>query len=135
MSHLFVLRRNAPDTAKTIVDNALAMARELYRKADVAIEVKPFKKSRTLEQNSYFWMLCGLVADETGQDKEDIKDQLMHAMGHYRQKVVNGKPITVFRSTTTLSREEFGELIGAAQQLCEGLEIRYPLPAHYGYDF
>ena len=135
MGQLFVLRRGTPELAGGIVDNALAVARELYRKSDVAIEVKPFRKSRTDQHNRYFWALCGLIADETGQDKEDIKDQLMHAMGHYRQKVVNGKPITVFRSTTTLNRDEFGELIEAAQQLCGGLEIRYPLPAHYGYDF
>ena len=134
MSQLFVLRRDAPYQAKAIVDNALAAARELYCKSDVAIEVKPFKKSRTDQQNRYFWALCGLIADETGQDKEDIKDQLMHAMGHYRQKVVNGKPITVFRSTTTLTRDEFGELIEATQQLCEGLGIKYPQPSHYGLE-
>ena len=135
MSQLFVLRRDTPYQAKAIVDNALAVARELYRKSDVAIEVKPFRKSRTDMQNRYFWALCGLIADETGQEKEDIKDRLMHALGHKHMKWVNGEAVTVIRSTTTLTREEFGELIEATQQLCEALGIKYPQPSHYGYDF
>lgn len=128
----FVLRRSQPEKAAEIFERAREEARRQYREHDVLIEIGKFSKSRTGQQNRYFWALVGLIADETGQPKEDIKDRLMHALGHKQMKWVNGEAITVIKSTTQLNVEQFGELIEATQQLCRALNINYPEPGHYG---
>lgn len=122
-------------TLRRLADNTLNTIREAFKSGDVEVSIGKAKKSRTAQQNRYVWMLFGLIERETGQDKEDIKDRVMHALGFKKSKWINGEAVTTIRSTTTLSREEFGTLIEATQNLCEQLEIEYPLPVHFGMNF
>jgi hypothetical protein len=118
---------------KQIIDAALAEARNLYASGEtVEISVSVAKKSRTGQQNKYFWALCGLIEKHTGEDKEVIKMRLMHAMGFVVQAWSMGQAVVMPMSTTKLKTGEFAELINATQSLCENLNIKYPLPAELG---
>lgn len=122
-------------TLRRLADNTLNAVREAFKSGDVEVTIGKAKKSRTAQQNRYVWMLFGLIEKETGQDKEDIKDRVMHALGFFKKKWVNGEAVTTIRSTTKLNRDEFGTLIDATQQLCVNLGIDYPIPEALGMNF
>ncbi|MBD3768003.1 MAG: hypothetical protein IE928_08670 [Gammaproteobacteria bacterium] len=128
----YLLSRKRPETAKQIVARAIDEAREQYKQHDVEIVVKKADKSRTGQQNKYFWALCGLIEQNTGTNKEDIKIRLMDACGFTRDIWSNGRPLTITLSTTVLNTQQFCTLIEATQSLCEALNMRYPLPVELG---
>ena len=45
------------------------------------IKIVRFFKQRSLDANSYFWLLCGKLADKLGQRKEDIYRHLIREIG------------------------------------------------------
>lgn len=47
----------------------------------LAIEVKPYRQKRSLDANSYFWVLCGKLAAKMGQNKTDIYRHLIREIG------------------------------------------------------
>lgn len=80
---------------KQVIDSALFEARALYAQGvRVEISVTVASKSRTGQQNKYFWALCGLVEKHTGEDKEVIKMRLMHALGFVVQAWSQGQAQT-----------------------------------------
>ena len=50
----------------------------------LAIEIKPYRKARSLSANGYLWVLCGKLAEKIGISKEDVYRQHIINMGIYR---------------------------------------------------
>lgn len=48
---------------------------------DLSIKITQFRKKRSLDANSYFWVLCGKLAQKLRQDKTDIYRQLIREIG------------------------------------------------------
>ena len=49
----------------------------------LSIEIKPYKKARSMNANAYLWVLCGLLAEETGSTKEEVYRHHIKNMGIY----------------------------------------------------
>ena len=47
----------------------------------LSIEVKPFKKRRSLDANAYFWVLCDKLAEKLGRSKVDIYREYVKDIG------------------------------------------------------
>ena len=131
----YLLSRRHPESTKLIVNRAVDEARDRFKREDVEIVVKKADRSRTGQQNRYFWALCGLIEAETGEDKEVVKLRLMDACTFVVSTWSNGRALVMPMSTTKLNTQEFGTLINATQSLCEALNIKYPLPAELGYSW
>lgn len=129
----YLLSRKRPESTRLIVNTAIEEARDRFKREDVEIVVKKADKSRTGQQNRYFWALCGLVEKETGTDKEVVKAKLMHVCDFTLSVWSNGEALIIPLSTTKLNRQDFGTLINATQSLCDELGIKYPLPEELGY--
>lgn len=129
----YLLSRKRPESTRLIVERAINEARYRFRREDVEIVVKKADKSRTGQQNKYFWALCGLLETHTGQDKEVIKMQLMDACSFVFEVILNGRVVITPMSTTALNATEFGTLISATQSLCDAMGVIYPLPADMGH--
>lgn len=54
-----------PDKAKTIDS-------ELAGKGELTVEIKKYRKKRSLDANAYFWLLVDKLARKTGQDRIQI---------------------------------------------------------------
>lgn len=54
---------------------------ELHNKEKLSIEIKPYRKKRSVDANAYFWVLCGKLAAKTGQRKTDIYRELIREIG------------------------------------------------------
>lgn len=55
---------------------------ELHEAEKLSIEIKKFRKKRSLDANSYFWVLCGKLAAKTQQSKTDIYRHLIREIGN-----------------------------------------------------
>ena len=54
---------------------------ELHEAEKLSIEIKKYRKKRSLDANSYFWVLCGKLAAKTQQNKTDIYRHLIREIG------------------------------------------------------
>jgi hypothetical protein len=71
--------------------SALAMADELYSCDKLSIKIDKFRPKRSLNANSYLWVLCDLLADKLSEDgvphtKEDVYRDAIKARGIYREQ-------------------------------------------------
>jgi hypothetical protein len=48
---------------------------------DLTVEIKPFRKRRSLDANAYFWVLCDKLAVKTGISKEEIYRESIKNIG------------------------------------------------------
>jgi hypothetical protein len=130
---IFYLRPDSEDINRKIWNNCYLAARTMYKDFNgCMITISPINNSRTLQQNRYYWKLCGLLADKTGYEKEDISEYALIECGFTREsktwKGVEQKAV----STTTLKVNDFTRLIDYVVDLCVDNEIAYPQPEYYG---
>lgn len=48
-------------------------------------EIKKHMKKRTLSQNSYYWQLCGQIADALRLPKEQVHNEMLRSYGQVEQ--------------------------------------------------
>ena len=87
---------------------------------ELSIEIKQYRKGRSLNANAYFWKLCTEIARKIGADKEDVYLMELKAGGEYR----------MFEGT-----DESVEQLKKDYKLVE-IEYRFPVTATMpdGYD-
>ena len=91
----------------------------------VEIVVRPVRKSRTIQQNRYYFgVVLKVISDHTGHDPEDLHN---HFKYHFLKKRI-GK-LTTFYSTTELDKLQFGEYLDKIIRFAgERLDITIPSP-------
>ncbi len=55
---------------------------ELHDVEMLSIEIKKYRKKRSLDANSYFWVLCGKLAAKLQQRKTDVYRELVREIGN-----------------------------------------------------
>jgi len=113
-------------------ENARAAISGLDPDKEWSVEIKRYRKKRSLDQNAFFWAVpIKIICDHTGHSAEDIKEYLLGEWGGWEDYDVRDHKFTrpVWRSTTLLSTLEFTHFLEwieswAAQTL--GLAIPRP---------
>lgn len=76
----------------------------------VDIEVKIYRKKRTLDQNAYWWgVVMQTLSENTGYEKEEMND-LIESMFLSKELEIEGVVYTVPGKVKNLSTVEFNEL-------------------------
>tara|TARA_R100001530_G_scaffold85454_1_gene59569 strand:- start:208 stop:588 length:381 start_codon:yes stop_codon:yes gene_type:complete len=75
----------------------------------VIVEVREAKDIRTNAQNRLWWKWIELIADETGNEKQEIHSILKYKF-LLKEEIIDGELHQGLKSTTTLTKEEFGKL-------------------------
>jgi len=89
--------------------------------------LRPFKDSRSLEQNAMFHSWCGSIAEKTGHSKVEIKDILLETVfGTEEYLNLNGEKRNRVRQTSGLNKNEMSELIERSVQI--GIELGADIP-------
>lgn len=100
------------------------------------VTIKPHVKRKTDQQRKYLHKLYSLIKDVSGYTIEEQKTAACFHLGLTRDVMLRtGEVIKERLSTEDLSRDDYGKLINDAQDNCVFLEINYPQPAYYGYQF
>lgn len=127
-ARLFVLRHDQPvGGLRHIVENALALARDLYRSGlDVAISVAPWESQRSKEQNALMWSLLTDLSKQKQwpvdgrlvfMEPEEWKDVMTAGLAKH-QKVaagIDGGFVLLGRRTSRMTVRQMGELIELIQ--------------------
>lgn len=97
--------------------------------------VKICKPKRSSNQNAYFHKLVDIVADFVGEDAEDTKWRIKHAMGMYKDVLDNfGNYKQRMLSTAELDKKQFSVLIEEVLILGHKLGLTMPLASHFGLE-
>lgn len=78
---------------------------------EVFVTVDKIKRSRTLNQNAYYWLYLGLVASETGDSANDLHEFFKRKLLSPRIVKVMKKEFKLPATTTALNKIEFGEYL------------------------
>ena len=88
----------------------------------IQVTAKPYKKTRSLEQNDKFHAWCGSIAEKSGHTKEEIKYIIVEAVfGNEWYENFQGEPRARIRQTSSMTVAEMSELIERATQI--GIEL------------
>ena len=75
----------------------------------IVMEVREAKDIRTNAQNRLWWKWIELIADETGNEKQEIHSILKYKF-LLKEEIIDGEIHQGLKSTTTLTKEEFTKL-------------------------
>lgn len=103
---------------------------EIRASKGMSVKIAPMKRS--LDQNSLYHALVGIIAKEIGETPDDLHEQLKVRFLGVEEKEVWGKKLIVPKSTASLSKADFGNLIDKVYALGSNLSIKLPSPSHYG---
>lgn len=94
---------NGEWTLSAVIDrDGIPQAKSLYdelKDKDLDIEVKPFRKKRSLDANAYFWKLCGELAAKIKIPPEDIYREYVKSVGgNYTIACAQDKDVKAMRN-------------------------------------
>ena len=75
----------------------------------IVIEIREAKDIRTNAQNRLWWKWIELISQETGNEKQEIHSILKYKF-LLKEEMIDGELHQGLKSTTTLTKEEFGKL-------------------------
>ena len=118
MSQVFVLPLGKPELLRSI--DKLPESRKW------TVTIAPYRKKRTLEQNSLFHALAGELADQTGESPARMKEILKAECGLWEVSKITGKEYP--KSTTEYTTAEMTDLCDRiwAQAAEWGFILRLP---------
>lgn len=104
----------------------------------IRVEIKPYKKSRSLEQNSLYWMWLTVIRDHvrdtTGKvyGTEDLHDLFRDMFLPKTETRFKDRVLIRPKSTTKLTVGEMAEYLGQIEMYCaDRLGLMLPRPEEY----
>lgn len=120
----FICRKHDP----AVRANTVAFIRTLSPDKDWQVEVKPYKRNRSLEQNALFHKWVQIIASETGNDFDAVKEYLKRRFMAPKVKEAFGEVIEVWE-TRKANVAEMSDLMNKTEAwAASDLEIVLPRP-------
>lgn len=94
----------------------------------MAVEIKPYRRSRSVEQNRLYWMWLHAIADYTGHDDEELHLIFREALLGYEPIEIRGERVHTLKSTTELTVRQFTEYLNRVARAACHLNIVLPYP-------
>lgn len=123
--HYFVIRD------EKILANCIAVLQECV---GCSVEIRPYKRKRSIPQNKLLHSLICIIANHCGYDAEELKTAIKIRFLGTAQKTIAGQKYDVPISTTTLNTAQFNELIDKVYALGSELGVRLPQPGYWGME-
>lgn len=98
-----------------------------------SVEIKPYKRTRSLAQNRTMWMWYGVIADYMGCEAEDVHEEMKVRVLGVERKIVAGQACIIPKSTTALDVDGMGRFMAAIESLATDLGIILPATDEYDY--
>ena len=121
----YILRHGAFKVRWRVVEHINSL--DLEGDTPYEVIVRPYKSSRSIEQNNLLHSWLRGISEETGHTVEEIKDYVCSEYLGSREYIgINGTPKRRLVTTSELSVEEMSALIERVAQL--GTEVGAQLP-------
>jgi hypothetical protein len=85
--------------------------------AIVEVQIKPYRKTRSAKTNNYYWLYLNVIADETGDNVDDLHEFFKRKLLQPRFVKVMKQEVKMPATTTTLTSNEFSEYIEKIEAL------------------
>lgn len=85
--------------------------RNLSDKKVFYVDIKMHRTVRTISQNRLYWLYVGIVADETGNDKDTIHQYCLQTFIGSNKHIVFGKEVFTSPTTTELNTKQFTDYV------------------------
>lgn len=98
-----------------------------------SVEIKQYRKVRSLAQNRLMWMWINEIAEYTGDDPDDIHEILKRSLLGTIHKEALGYSGEVSRSTTQLTTSEMTQYLERIEDTARVAMIKLTKPDDYKY--
>ena len=105
---------------KNNLNGLIIKLKELDQNVLWSVTVKPYKSTRTLDQNEYYWKLVTELADYFGlKSKDEMHEVLLYKLLSEEKQIKNLKVMTI-NSTTKLNVKQMNDYIKRVQEFARG---------------
>jgi hypothetical protein len=105
---------------KNNLDGLVSKLKELDQDKLWSVTVKPFKSTRSLDQNEYYWKLVTELADYFGlKSKDEMHEVLLYKLLSEEKQIKNLKVLTI-GSTTKLNVKQFNKYLESVKEFARG---------------
>lgn len=104
---------------------------EKWEDKKVWITVERVQSKRSLNQNAYYWVCLGIIAEHTGHSPEELHRIFKGLYLPRKETVLNGKKYMLTGSTTDLNKGEFVEYMMRVTAEAGDMGIALPSPDEY----
>ena len=105
---------------KNNLDGLVSKLKELDQDTLWSVTVKPYKSTRTLDQNDYYWRLVAELADYFGlKSKDEMHEVLLYKLLSEEKQIKNLKVMTI-NSTTKLNVKQMNDYIERVKDFARG---------------
>jgi hypothetical protein len=105
---------------KNNLDGLVGKLKELDQDTLWSVTVKPYKSTRTLDQNDYYWRLVAELADYFGlKSKDEMHEVLLYKLLSEEKQIKNLKVMTI-NSTTKLNVKQMNDYIESVKDFARG---------------
>jgi len=105
---------------KNNLDGLIGKLKELDQDKLWSVTVKPYKSTRSLDANAYYWNLVAELADYFGlKSKNEMHEVLLYKLLSEEKQIKNLKVMTI-GSTTKLNVKQFNEYLEKVKEFARG---------------
>lgn len=105
---------------KNNLDGLVEKLKQLDQNVLWSVTVKPYKSTRSLDQNEYYWKLVTELADYFGlKSKDEMHEVLLYRLLSEEKQIKNLKVMTI-GSTTKLNVKQFNEYLEKVKEFARG---------------
>ena len=116
-------------------DKAQAHIKALNIDKPWKMELKPYRKNRSLAQNSLYWQWITCIGNELGYIKDEMHAIMAHMFLPEKLVEYDGKQIKQDRSTSRLNTKQFTEYLESIDRWAAGdMGIVLPSPEDLYYE-
>ena len=105
---------------KDNLDGLVRSLKDLDKSNLWTVKITPYKSTRSLDQNDYYWRLVTELADYFGlKSKDEMHEVLSYKLLSEEKQIKNLKVMTI-NSTTKLNVKEFNEYLEKVKDFARG---------------
>ena len=105
---------------KNNLDGLISQLKALDKEKLWSVTVKPYKSTRSLDQNEYYWRLVTELADYFGlKSKDEMHEVLAYKLLKSEKQIKNLKVMTI-TSTARLNVREFNNYLEKVKDFARG---------------
>ncbi len=105
---------------KDNLDGLVRSLKDLDKANLWTVKITPYKSTRSLDQNDYYWRLVTELADYFGlKSKDEMHEVLSYKLLSEEKQIKNLKVMTI-NSTTKLNVKEFNEYLEKVKEFARG---------------
>lgn len=116
-----------------VIETVLKDIGNLHPEKEWEVTIKPYKKSRTNNQNALYWKWLTIISEHTGYTQDELHEGMKrNFIGEDIGSDIFGNTYIRAKSTTNLTTKEFTEYMDKVNIFAANEGLVLPSPDYYG---